>query len=71
MLNSRSYNVMKESQCQDMNEGRPTNLWTFCTVLKPYDLSNSNVYRFFLYYLRINVENFAPIAQRLWFVANF
>ena len=52
-------------------EGRPTNSWTFCTVLKPYDLSNSTVHRFFMYYFRINVENLTPIAQRLWFVANF
>ena len=44
-------------------EGRPTNSWTFCTVLKPYDLSNSTVHRFFMYYFRINVENLTPIAQ--------
>ena len=43
-------------------EGRPTNSWTFCAVLKPYDLSYSNVHRLFLYDSRINLT---PIALRL------
>ena len=52
-------------------EARPTNSCPFCAVLKPKDLSTSNVQRFFLYYSRINVDSFTPIAQRLWFVTNF